>query len=109
MGMLGVQTYALVSATAVNPLPSFLRKPESVRSCLGLFGITTGLTAYVGCFAVAKPPRAGETVVVSAAAGAVGSIAAQLLKSTGATVIGVAGGPAKAKFLSAKPPDGLGL
>jgi hypothetical protein len=50
-------------------------------------------------FNVARPPKKGEVVVVSAAAGAVGSVAAQLLKSTGATVIGLAGGPKKKAFL----------
>mmetsp|Transcript_2404 Transcript_2404/g.5566 ORF Transcript_2404/g.5566 Transcript_2404/m.5566 type:complete len:381 (-) Transcript_2404:207-1349(-) len=70
-------------------------------SSLGLLGLTTGLTAYCGVFCVPRrAPRKGETVVVTGAAGAVGSIAVQLCKSTGARVIGVAGGPAKGRFLA---------
>jgi len=67
---------------------------------LGIMGISCGLTAYCGVFYVApRPPRRGETVVVTAASGAVGSIAVQLCKSTGAKVIGVAGGKAKGEYL----------
>jgi len=58
-----------------------------------------GLTAYVGVHALVVPPKQGDTVVVSAAGGAVGSFAAQLCKATGATVIGVAGGAEKCEFL----------
>jgi hypothetical protein len=60
--------------------------------------MTTGLTAYMGIRKVGAV-RAGETVVVSAAAGAVGSIAAQIAKLDGARVIGIAGGPHKVEFL----------
>ena len=67
---------------------------------LGLMGLTTGLTAYTGVFYVTRRPRKGETVVVSGAAGAVGSVAAQLAKATGARVIGVAGGPKKCQYLA---------
>jgi len=49
--------------------------------------------------AVAKPPRKGDVVVVSAAAGGVGSLAAQIAKARGATVIGIAGGPRKQEYL----------
>lgn len=97
-GFFGAQTYAVTDGTqafSVLPLPGVSR-----RESLGLFGITTGITAYVGTFCVLNPPSKGEVAVVSAAAGAVGSIAAQLLLSTGATVIGVAGGSKKCKYLS---------
>lgn len=67
---------------------------------LGLMGLTTGLTAYTGVFYVTRRPRKGETVVVSGAAGAVGSVAAQLAKATGARVIVVAGGPKKCQYLA---------
>merc|ERR1719263_2414269 len=66
---------------------------------LGLLGVTCGMTAYVGVFSAAKAPRKGEGCVVSAAAGAVGNIAAQLCKSTGAKVIGIAGGETKCQWL----------
>merc|ERR1719223_1170003 len=74
------------------------------RLWLSVLGLP-GLTAWVGIFRVLPRPRPGETVVVSAATGATGSIAAQLAKSCGARVIGVAGGPVKHKFLM----DKLGL
>lgn len=70
---------------------------------LGLFGMT-GLTAWVGMMDIARPRR-GETVVVSGAAGAVGSVASQLGKAAGARVVGIAGGPAKGRMLM----DRLGL
>lgn len=59
---------------------------------------STGLTAYFGLMDIGKP-QPGETVVVSAAAGAVGSIVAQLAKLQGCRVIGIAGGPAKCAWL----------
>merc|ERR1719411_1755418 len=66
---------------------------------LGMMGIS-GLTAYFGMFhAPTKGPQPGETVVVSAAAGAVGSTAAQMAKIAGARVIGIAGGDTKKNFL----------
>jgi len=65
---------------------------------LGILGITSGITAWVGVHAVARPPRRGETALVSGATGATGSVAAQLAKVAGARTIGVAGGPAKAAY-----------
>lgn len=96
-GMLGAQTYATVkSSMAVRKVKfPFM----SHTSSLGLLGLTTGLTAYTGVFYVCAKPKKGETVVVTGAAGAVGSVAAQLCKSTGARVIGVAGGKRKQKYL----------
>ncbi|MET0559716.1 MAG: NADP-dependent oxidoreductase [Solirubrobacterales bacterium] len=64
---------------------------------LGVLGMT-GLTAWVGMREIGKP-REGETVVVSAAAGAVGSVAGQLAKREGARVVGIAGGPEKCALL----------
>ena len=66
---------------------------------LGLLGLTSGLTAHVGIYSVTKPPRRGQTAVVSGASGATGSVAAQLAKLTGARVIGIAGGAAKTAYL----------
>ena len=68
------------------------------RSYLGALGMTTGLTAYAGMIKVGQVAE-GDTVVVSAAAGAVGTIACQLAKIAGARVIGIAGGPAKVTYL----------
>jgi NADPH-dependent curcumin reductase CurA len=67
---------------------------------LGALGMT-GLTAWVGMKEIGKP-KEGETVVVSAAAGAVGSVAGQLAKRDGARVVGIAGGPEKGSILAEK-------
>jgi len=58
-----------------------------------------GVTAYVGLFDIGAP-KAGETVVVSAAAGAVGSVVGQLAKLRGATAIGIAGGKTKCDYVT---------
>lgn len=70
------------------PLPAFL-------SVLGM----TGLTAYFGLLDIGEP-KPGETVLVSAAAGAVGSIACQLAKIEGARVVGIAGSDEKCAWLT---------
>lgn len=70
---------------------------------LGVLGMT-GLTAWVGMREIGEP-KEGETVVVSAAAGAVGSVAGQLAKLDGARVVGIAGGPEKGSLLT----EGLGF
>jgi NADPH-dependent curcumin reductase CurA len=59
----------------------------------------TGLTAYFGITSVGRV-QAGETVVITAAAGAVGSVAGQIAKLSGARVIGIAGGPEKCRWLT---------
>jgi NADPH-dependent curcumin reductase len=97
VGLLGAQEFASVPSSQVT---SVVRLPHmSPTASLGLMGLTTGLTAYVGAFYVLTPPRRGQTVVVTGAAGAVGSVAAQLLKTTGARVIGIAGGTEKQTYL----------
>jgi hypothetical protein len=65
---------------------------------LGVLGIT-GITAYFGMLDLGKP-KAGETVVVSGAAGATGSVAGQVAKLQGARVVGIAGGPSKCAWLT---------
>lgn len=100
-GPMGAQTHVVWPA-------EMLRKVEEsevpARTYLGALGMTTGLTAYAGMISVGKV-QAGETVVVSAAAGAVGMMAAQLAKVKGARVIGIAGGEDKCQFLR----DEIGL
>lgn len=96
-GMLGAQTNAVVKSSMV--MRSFMFPGVRPSLGLGLLSLTTGMTAYVGMFSVTKSPRKGETVVVSAAAGAVGSVATQLAKITGARVIGIAGGEEKCNYL----------
>jgi NADPH-dependent curcumin reductase CurA len=70
---------------------------------LALYG-STGCTAYIGMVEIGRP-QPGQTVVVSAAAGGTGSVAAQLARLSGARVIGIAGGPEKCRWLV----DELGL
>lgn len=90
----GVQEYALSSGKGVLKVdPSLAPLPRY----LGTLGMT-GMTAYFGLFDVAKM-REGETVVVSGAAGAVGSAAGQMAKIRGARVIGIAGGEEKCRWL----------
>ncbi|EPQ76688.1 NADP-dependent oxidoreductase [Mycobacterium marinum] len=96
-GLVGWQDYAVVSDT--TPLfPVEVADGVSPSAYLGALGMT-GLTAWIGMREIAKP-RPGETVVVSAAAGAVGSVAGQLAKADGARVVGIAGGPEKCALLT---------
>ena len=71
---------------------------ESPSVHLGVLGMTTGYTAHVGLHKVGAV-KAGDVVVVSGAAGAVGTVACQLAKRAGARVIGIAGGPEKSRWL----------
>lgn len=96
-GLLGWQEYAVVSAASmVNPVD--VAEGVSPSAYLGALGMT-GLTAWVGIRDIGKP-QPGQTVVVSAAAGAVGSVAGQLAKVSGARVVGIAGGPEKCALLT---------
>ncbi|MEZ5595963.1 MAG: NADP-dependent oxidoreductase [Pseudomonadales bacterium] len=94
-GPIGAQTHAVMPGGMYRKLPAGDLPP---KTWLGLLGMTTGLTAYVGMLTVGEVVS-GDTVVVSAAAGAVGSVACQLAKIAGARVIGIAGGSAKCDFL----------
>ena len=89
------QTHALMPGAIFTKIDASVAAPSAY---LGLLGMTTGLTAYFGMLAVGKV-QAGDTVVVSGAAGAVGTVASQLAKIKGAKVIGVAGGSAKCHYL----------
>ena len=94
-GLGGWQAYTIGHEDAVNPVPSLPGIPlTAFMSVLG----ATGLTAYFGLMDIGKP-QPGETVVVSAAAGAVGSIVGQIAKLKGCRVIGIAGGPDKCRWL----------
>ena len=99
-GFTGVQTHGVYKATQLSKIDCSLASPETFLSGLGM----TGFTGYFGMSDLGKP-TASDIVVVSAASGAVGSIAAQVAKLAGARVIGIAGGPVKADYLT----DTLGL
>jgi NADPH-dependent curcumin reductase CurA len=97
-GFLGWQDYCLARETDVfapQKLPKDL--PVPLPAMLGVCG-ATGFTAYIGLLELGQP-KAGETVVVSAAAGAVGSVAGQIAKIKGCRVVGIAGGPEKCRWL----------
>lgn len=94
VGLTGVQTEYVGPATGFSkvypdlaPLPAFL----------GGLG-STGMTAYFGLLEIGEP-QAGETVVVSAAAGAVGSVVGQIAKIKGCRVVGIAGGEEKRRYV----------
>jgi NADPH-dependent curcumin reductase len=94
-GMLGWQEYALAGRGAmVSQIPA----GATLTQPLSVLGIT-GITAYYGLLDVGKP-QAGETVVVSGAAGATGSVAGQIAKLKGCRVVGIAGGEAKCRWLT---------
>ena len=96
MGMFGWQDYALVkTATAAR----LMKLPPGVPIELAMSALgVTGITAYFGLLDVGKP-KAGETVVVSGAAGATGSVAGQIARIQGCRAIGIAGGRDKCDWL----------
>jgi hypothetical protein len=100
-GLIGWQDYLLITDNekmAPQVLPKGL--PIPLTAMLGPCG-TTGLTAYFGLLEIGQP-KSGETVVVSAAAGAVGSIVGQIAKIKGCRVVGIAGSDEKCKWLTSE-------
>jgi hypothetical protein len=95
-GDTGWQDYAAVPARQLTKMP----KIEPMTHLLSVYGIA-GLTAYFGLLDVGRP-KAGETVVVSAAAGSVGSIVGQIAKIKGCRVVGIAGGKDKCNWLTSE-------
>jgi NADPH-dependent curcumin reductase CurA len=95
-GLFGWQEYAVAKQSQVTPI--FLISDEfPITTGLSLLGIT-GMTAYFGLLDVGRPKQ-GETVVVSGAAGATGSVVGQIAKILGCRVVGVAGGKEKCDHL----------
>jgi NADPH-dependent curcumin reductase CurA len=93
-GVFGVQRYALSHGRGVTQVDTSLA-PAAVH--LGVLGIG-GLTAYFGLLDVGRP-EPGQTVVISGAAGSVGSVAGQIARIKGCRVVGIAGGPEKCRWL----------
>ena len=96
-GTLGWQRFAVAGAEQLRKVDA-TRIPLSAH--LGVAGMP-GVTAFVGLVDLCEP-KAGETVVVTAASGAVGSVAGQLAKLRGCRVVGVAGGPEKCRHVVAE-------
>jgi NADPH-dependent curcumin reductase CurA len=104
VGFTGLQEYVLIDGAEKSPFQKIPPVPfVSDTAFLGLLGIN-GLTAYFGMMDIAKPEK-GETLVVSAGAGATGSIAGQIGKIHGCRVVGIAGTDDKCKWLT----DDLGF
>jgi NADPH-dependent curcumin reductase CurA len=95
-GDTGWQDFAAVPARHLTKLPRI----EPMTHLLSVYGVA-GLTAYFGLLHVGHP-KPGETVVVSAAAGSVGSIVGQIARIKGCRVVGIAGGADKCRWLTAE-------
>jgi NADPH-dependent curcumin reductase len=93
-GIFGVQRYALSDGADVNKVDTTLA-PATVH--LGALGIS-GLTAYFGLLDIGKP-EPGQTVLVSGAAGSVGSVVGQIARIKGCRAVGIAGGEQKCRWL----------
>ncbi|MBV9567399.1 MAG: NADP-dependent oxidoreductase [Hyphomicrobiales bacterium] len=94
VGMLGWQQYGVAAAKAFRVIDT---KAAPAQAYLGAVGMP-GVTAWVGLLTIGEP-KPGETVVVSAASGAVGSVVGQIAKIKGARAVGIAGGPEKCRYL----------
>jgi hypothetical protein len=95
-GLIGWQRYLIGNGRGLSVVPRVPGLP--MTAYLGLFG-HIGATAYFGLLDVGHP-KAGETLVVSGAAGAVGSLVGQIGKIVGCRVVGIAGGPEKCRWLT---------
>ena len=91
----GWQDFAAVPARAARKVDPAV---APVSTALGVLGMP-GMTAYVGLLDIGQP-RAGETVVVSAASGAVGSVVGQIAKIKQCRTVGIAGGPKKCEYVT---------
>jgi NADPH-dependent curcumin reductase CurA len=94
VGVGGVQQYVVTDGRGFHPVDPRLAPLPTYLGALGM----TGMTAYFGMLEVGKI-RPGDVVLVSGAAGAVGSVAGQIAKIKGCRVIGIAGGPEKCRYL----------
>ncbi len=97
-GILNVQEFAISDGKGLAKIdPQIGGKPVPLPVFISALGMT-GLTAYFGLLDVGQA-KAGDTVVVSGAAGAVGMVVGQIAKIKGCRVVGIAGGPAKCGYV----------
>ena len=94
-GLFGVQRYAISKGERVVKVDT---SQAPLQRWIGGLGMP-GWTAYFGLLEVGQP-KAGETVVVSAASGAVGSVVGQIAKIKGCRAVGIAGGPEKCRYVT---------
>ena len=92
IGRVGWQLYGVVAGAGLTKVDTSRVPLSAYLGCVGM----PGVTAWYGLNGIIEP-KAGETVVVSAASGAVGSVVGQLAKAKGCRVVGVAGGPDKCR------------
>jgi len=96
-GLLGWQEYGVLPASQLRRVDPDL---APISTAVGILGMP-GITAYFGLLDIGQP-QAGETVVVSAASGAVGGVVGQIAKIKGCRTVGIVGGPAKAEYIQAE-------
>ncbi|AEF55949.1 NADP-dependent oxidoreductase [Marinomonas posidonica] len=96
MGLMGLTEYVISNGDNLNQIPKEV-PAEAILSVIAL----PGITAYHGVFEVLKP-EAGQTLIITAAAGSVGSLVGQMAKNMGLTVIGVAGSDEKCQWLTSE-------
>ena len=94
LGHTGWQTHAVSSGKGLRKLDP---RVAPVSTAVGVLGMP-GMTAYTGLLEIGKP-QPGETVVVAAASGAVGSVVGQIARIKGARAVGIAGGPRKCRYV----------
>ncbi|WP_443111188.1 NADP-dependent oxidoreductase [Aureimonas sp. AU20] len=95
LGFGGWQERAVLPAKELRKLPADLQNPSTALGVLGM----PGFTGWWGLTKIGQP-KAGETVVVAAASGAVGSVVGQVAKQRGAEVVGIAGGAEKCRYVT---------
>ncbi|MFV0295879.1 MAG: NADP-dependent oxidoreductase [Hyphomicrobiaceae bacterium] len=93
-GRLGWQEYGISTGGSLRPIDTSIAPISWYNGILGM----PGMTAWFGLYEIGQP-RPGETVVVSAASGAVGQLVGQLAKLSGCRVVGIAGGPKKCAYI----------
>jgi NADPH-dependent curcumin reductase CurA len=95
VGRTGWQTHALSDGSGLQKVDP---TQAPIQTALGVLGMP-GMTAYMGLLEIGKPAT-GETVVVAAASGAVGSVVGQIARIKGAYAVGIAGGPEKCRYVT---------